>query len=109
MAELHEFRPDYAVHPGEVIREMRQTAGLRQSHLAGMCRVSPKHMCQIELGHKPLHAELAVAIELALGVSTAQLLMRMQADYDVHAARAAARLRAETELEALRKIGVGDD
>ena len=82
------FDPDWAVHPGEVIREMCEERGIRQAHLAGMCRVSPKHMNQVVNGRVPLRAELAVAIEFAFSARCAQLLMRMQADYDVHQARA---------------------
>jgi len=98
--EPHRYEPDYAAHPGEVIQEMLDEADMRQAHLAGACRVSPKHMNQVCKGVKPLHARLAVDIEIAFGKRCAHVLMRMQADYDVHAARAAAidRIKAVASL-----------
>ena len=79
----HPYTPDYAVHPGGVIAEMLEEAGMKQAHLAGACRVSPKHMNLVIHGHAPLHAEMAVAIEIAMGKRVAHVLMRMQSDYDV--------------------------
>ena len=92
---LHGYRyhPDYATHPGELIVEMREEAGLKQSHLAGAARISPKHLCQVEKGVKPLTARVAVEIEIALGKRCADTLMAMQGYYDVHAERAAQRAR----------------
>jgi len=83
------FNPDWAVHPGELIREMYEERGMRQAHLAGMCRVSPKHMNLVVNGKAALSAELAVELEFAFATRCAQVLMRMQADYDVHTARLA--------------------
>jgi HTH-type transcriptional regulator / antitoxin HigA len=77
------------VHPGELIREMYEERGMRQAHLAGACRVSAKHMNQVISGTASLSATLAVEIEFALATRCAHVLMRMQADYDVHLARLA--------------------
>lgn len=82
-----------AVHPGEVIVEMREEAGMKQVHLAGAARISAKHLCQIEKGLKPLSARVAVEIEIALGKRCAVTLMAMQGYYDVHAERVAQRGR----------------
>lgn len=107
LVSLHSYRPDHAVHPGELIVEMREEAGLKQSHLAGAARISPKHLCQIEKGVKPLSARVAVEIEIALGRRCADVLMAMQGYHDVHAARAAQRDRI-VQVAALLGDGASD-
>lgn len=93
MTAHHPYRPDYAVHPGELIVEMREEVGMKQTHLAGSARISAKHLCQLEKGHKPLSARVAVEIEIALGRRCADVLMAMQAYHDVHIERTAQRDR----------------
>lgn len=75
-------------HPGRVIRAMLDERSMTQQQLAGLCRITTKHLSHLVTGKAPLSARVAVDIELALGVWCAGALMRMQADYDVANARA---------------------
>lgn len=97
MTTGHAYNPDCAVHPGGAIAELLEEIGMRQAHLAGACRVSPKHLNQVVRGVKPLHATLAVAIEFSTGRRVADVLMTMQARYDVHRERQ----RRATEAQAM--------
>ena len=86
--QAHPFEPDYAVHPGELLREALDEAGMTQAHLARECGVTAKHVNQIVQGKQRLHAPFAVAAEVALGYKYAHILMRIQSDFDVFHERA---------------------
>jgi len=80
-----EFEPDWAVHPGELLRETLDDHKLSQVWLARQTGTTPKHVNQVVRGRVPVTAAFAVAVAVALGRKRgwAQTLTRMQADYDV--------------------------
>jgi HTH-type transcriptional regulator/antitoxin HigA len=79
------------LHPGETIREFvksRIDPKIRfQRQLADRTGITQKHLSQIVKGTVGLTAPIAVKIEAATGMS-AELLMCLQARYDVVRARA---------------------
>lgn len=79
------------VHPGALIREEVQKAhGLSQAQLAYRLKVTQPNLNRVLTGKAALSHELALKIEKAFGIQ-ADLLVRMQAGYDL----AQARLRAD--------------
>lgn len=66
--EADEFRPDYFVSPGAVLRAELDARGLTQADLAARAGLSPKHVNQVVQNVAPLSAEVALLLERTLGV-----------------------------------------
>jgi HTH-type transcriptional regulator/antitoxin HigA len=72
--------PDYAVAPGETVREFLDELGMTQRELATRLDLSPKHVNQLVQGLVPLSSEVASRLELVTGMP-ARLWLRLEADY----------------------------
>lgn len=79
------------LHPGQVLDEVYMTEmGLNQSQLAVKCKCSPRKINEIVNGKRAISPEFAIVLEKVLGTS-AEMWVRMQADYDLwHARRSVA-------------------
>ena len=75
------------LHPGQVLEEtfMREL-NLNQTQLAEKCKCSPRKINEIVNGKRAISPEFALVLEKVLG-TTAEMWVRMQADYDIWAAR----------------------
>lgn len=75
------------LHPGQVLDEvyMKEMA-LNQSQLAAKCKCSPRKINEIVNGKRAISPEFAIVLEKVLG-TTAEMWVRMQADYDLWNAR----------------------
>jgi HTH-type transcriptional regulator / antitoxin HigA len=62
------FQPDYAVHPGEILRESLEERGMAQSELAIRIGQTEKAVCQMVQGNAPVSCETALKLERALGM-----------------------------------------
>ncbi|MFK0194234.1 helix-turn-helix domain-containing protein [Kitasatospora sp. NPDC090308] len=74
------LEPDYAVPPGETLRERLEELGMTQAELATRTGLTPKHINQVLQGVVPLSGEVAQRLELAVGIP-ARLWNRLEADY----------------------------
>ena len=75
------------LHPGQVLDEIYMTEmSLNQSQLAGKCKCSPRKINEIVNGKRAISPEFAIVLEKVLG-TTAEMWVRMQADYDLWNAR----------------------
>ncbi|GLZ14007.1 hypothetical protein Acsp04_42420 [Actinomadura sp. NBRC 104425] len=72
--------PDYAVPPGETIREFLDELGMSQRQLAVRLGLTAKHVNQLIQGLVPLSPEVAQRLELVTGMS-ARMWNRLEADY----------------------------
>jgi len=72
--------PDYAVAPGETLRDRLDELGMRQAELAVRTGLTTKHINQVLQGVVPLSADVAQRLEYATGVP-ARLWNRLEADY----------------------------
>ncbi|MEO3782443.1 HigA family addiction module antitoxin [Actinocorallia sp. B10E7] len=88
--------PDFAVPPGESIREFLDELGMSQRQLASRLGLSPKHVNQLIQGLVSLSPEVATRLELVTGMP-AKLWNRLEADYQT----AQQRLRARDDLQEL--------
>ena len=71
---------DYAVPPGETLRELLEEQGLSQRDLARRADLSPKHVNKLLQGLVPLSADVAVRLERVTG-TPARIWNRLEADY----------------------------
>jgi HTH-type transcriptional regulator / antitoxin HigA len=74
------FRPDYAIPPGETLRDQLLEMELSQSELAARAGLSTKHVNQIIQGIAPITVETALLLERITGVP-AKFWNRREADY----------------------------
>ena len=78
------------LHPGQVLSEIYMSEmGLNQTELAHRCRCSPRKINEIVNGKRGVSPDFAIVLEKVLGTS-AEMWVRMQAEYDLWEARQAA-------------------
>jgi HTH-type transcriptional regulator/antitoxin HigA len=71
---------DYAIPPGETLRELLDEQGLTQRDLARRADLSPKHVNRLLQGLVPLSAEVAQRLERVTG-TPARIWNRLEANY----------------------------
>lgn len=75
------------LHPGQVLEEVyMKEMELNQTALATKCKCSPRKINEIVNGKRAISPEFALVLEKVLGTS-AEMWVRMQADYDLWTAR----------------------
>lgn len=90
MARRHRFRNPNPLHPGQVLSEIYLTEmNLNQSEFARRCGCSARKINEIVNGKRGISADFAIILENVLGTS-AEMWVRMQAEYDLWEARRAA-------------------
>lgn len=89
------WRPDWTVHPGEILGEELETRGVSQAQLARETGVSPKHINEVIKGHSGIGVEFALTLGEYLGTS-AELWLNLQQAYDLHHARKARQERRQS-------------
>ena len=92
---LQSFRP---FHPGELVKEELECRGIKQKDFAKKFGLSYSALNEILNAKRPISTEFALFLEAALDIN-ADLLVRMQTDYDLQMAR-----KNETLLEKLNRI-----
>ncbi len=75
------------MHPGTVLSDVYMSQlGLNQTALANMCGCSPRKINEIVNGKRGISPAFAIILESVLGAS-AEMWVRMQAEYDLWEAR----------------------
>ncbi len=77
------FRP---YHPGELVKEELKYRGIRQKEFAKKFGLSYSALNEILNAKRPITTEFALLLEAALGIN-ADLLVRIQTDYNIQVAR----------------------
>lgn len=75
------------IHPGNFLREALEQLGLTQAAFAQAIGVSPMRVSHLLKGQRPITAELALRLGLALG-QTPQYWLSLQIAYDLKVAQA---------------------
>ncbi len=89
------------VHPGEVVAEaLSEALHLTVAETARRIGVSRQMLHDILAGRRAMTAAMALRFE-RLGIATARLLLRLQADYDL----AQERTRLADKLAAIKPVG----
>ncbi|GMQ87140.1 MAG: HigA family addiction module antitoxin [Gammaproteobacteria bacterium] len=75
------------MHPGQVLAEIYMSEmGLSQTGLAKLCACSPRKINKIVNGKRSISPSFAIILEDVLG-TTAEMWVRMQAEYELWEAR----------------------
>ena len=90
-----------AIHPGEFLREMLDDLALTQTAFAEAIGVSPMRVSHVLKGQRPVTAELALRLGLALR-QTPQYWLNLQSAYDLKVAQ----IELKESLLAVRELAV---
>ncbi len=101
----HPFRPDYAIPPGETLRDRLTEMNLSQAELAIRAGLSTKHVNQIMQGVAPITLETAIVLERITGVP-ASVWNRREADYREGLLRAKQRVLSSDDEKWLTTLPV---
>jgi HTH-type transcriptional regulator / antitoxin HigA len=88
-AQRQEWTPNWAVHPGAILKEHLEARGLSQADFARLAGLTPKLVSTIIKGTNPVTAETAIRLERVLGLK-AYVWTSIQAKWDLSQARGAA-------------------
>ncbi len=102
---IDRFAPDYAVAPGEVLREHLQVRGISQAEFARRCGRSPKLISEIVAGTAPVLPDTALQFEKVLGLD-ATVWLALEQDYRLHRAKADERAEYARRGEWLKEFPV---
>ena len=101
------FEPDYAVPPGETLRETIEFLGMSQKELSSRTGLSVQSLNRIIKGEQPITYETANILELVLNVP-ASMWNNLEAQYREQLAKNHERKRLESNLEWLKSIPVAE-
>ena len=82
----NEFLPNYAVHPGIILKEDMEMVGMTQKDLADKTGISKTIINEIIKGKRKINAEIAVLLEGTL-FSPAKYWLNLQSNYEEALAR----------------------
>ncbi len=99
------FAPDYAIPPGDTLKEVLATKCISQSELACRTGLTEKTISQIVSATTPITYEVAAKFELALGVS-ARFWNNRESNYRESLVRIEEGKRLEGAIEWLKQIPV---
>jgi HTH-type transcriptional regulator/antitoxin HigA len=101
------FEPDYAIAPGETLRETIEALNMSQKELSIRTGITVQSVIRIFKGEQPISYETANRLELAVGVP-ASLWNNLEAQYREQLAKVNERERLEADLEWLKNIPVNE-
>ena len=99
----YKFDPDYAIPPGETLREVMQSLDMNQKELAKRTSLTVQSLNRIFKGTQPITYETANRLELATGVP-AGMWNNLEANYREQLAKIQERERLTKDLDWLKKI-----
>ncbi|GAB6144211.1 helix-turn-helix domain-containing protein [Desulfocicer niacini] len=105
VTQKYTFEPDYAVPPGDTLRETMEALCMTQKELALRTGLTVQSLNRIFKGDQPISYETANRLELAVGVPAA-MWNNLEAQYREQLAKIHERERLEADLEWLKEIPV---
>jgi len=99
----YKFDPDYAIPPGETLREVMQSLDMNQRELAKRTSLTVQSLNRIFKSIQPVTYETANRLELATGVP-ASMWNNLEANYREQLAKIQERERLTKDLDWLKKI-----
>ncbi len=102
---INQFSPDYAIHPGEVLREVLESRDMNHAEFARRCGISTKTISQILNAKEPVSPDSAIKFERVLGIS-AVVWNNLESQYRLFGAQQEARQRLEQNLQWTKRFPV---
>lgn len=105
--KLYSYNPDYAVPPGETIREVMESYGMAQNELAVRLDTTPQTLNRIFKGEQPITYETANRLEMVTG-TPASFWNNLESNYQEQLAKIEEKKRMESDLNWLKQIPVSE-
>lgn len=102
---INEYRPDYAVTPGEVLSHELELRGMTQQELSKRTGLTPKHIVSIVKAKSAITPSTAIMFERALGMP-AEYWLNLESLYQEALARIHEEFTLEHDLGWLKRIPV---
>ena len=99
----NQYRPDYAVPPGDVLEERIKAQGFSQAEFARRCGHSAKLISEIINGKAPVKPGIALQFEKVLNVD-ASIWLNIETDYRLYKAREAEAWEAVEAAKQRRRV-----
>ncbi|MFZ2632839.1 MAG: ImmA/IrrE family metallo-endopeptidase [Desulfosalsimonadaceae bacterium] len=99
----YEFEPDYAIAPGETLKETMESLDMGQKELAVRTGLTVQTLNRVMKGDQPISYETANKLELATGVP-ARFWNNLEAQYREQLAKIKERKQLESDLDWLKTI-----
>ena len=99
----YHFEPDYAIPPGETLKEVMEWLNMAQKELSVRTGLTVQSLNRIFKGEQPITYETANKLELATGVP-ARMWNSLEAQYREQLAKTKEREQLETDLDWLKTI-----
>jgi len=103
MSKKYKFEPNYAVHPGETLREKLEEINMPPKEFAIRTGKPVKTISNVLNGKSSITPEMAIQFEKVLGIS-ANFWMKKQANYDEFVARKKEEERVNQAVKWARKF-----
>jgi len=101
--KIYGFEPDYAIPPGETLKEVMESLNMSQKELAVRTGLTVQSLNRIFKGDQPISYETANKLELATSVP-AGMWNNLEAQYREQLAKTKERKQLETDLDWLKTI-----
>jgi HTH-type transcriptional regulator/antitoxin HigA len=101
--KLYGFEPDYAIPPGQTLKEVMESLNMAQKELAIRTGLTVQSLNRIFKGDQPISYETANKLELATGVP-ARMWNNLEVQYREQLAKAKERKQLEYDLDWLKTI-----
>lgn len=98
-----EYDPDFAVAPGETLRETLEVLGMSQKELATRTGLTEQSINRIIQGRQPITPDTSNKLELTTGVP-ARLWNNLESQYQEQLAKAKERAQMQLDLDWLKTI-----
>lgn len=104
-----QYKPNFAVHPGETLRDELDFLSISQVEFAERADLSPKHVSQIVNGESPITTDTALKIERVLGgTPNAEFWNNLQKHYDLTVTRLESEKALEREINLAKKYNYAE-
>ena len=98
---LYNYEPDYAVPPGETLREVIDSMEMTHAEFATRLDVTPVSLSRILNGDQPITYQTAERLEMVTGVP-ARFWNELEANYRAQIAKLEAQERLQDDLDETR-------
>jgi len=98
-----EFKPDYAIPPGDTLSDVLESKGMTQQELSIRTGMAPKTINEIIKGKAPISADTALKLESVFGVS-ASFWLNLEMHYQEDMARIKAKKGLSADIEQAKKF-----
>ena len=103
--EEYKFEPDYAIPPGETLREVMESLGMNKKELSKRSGLSEESINRIFQGNQAITKETANCLEQATGVP-ASMWNNLEAQYRVQLVKIREKTLLESEPIWIKEIQV---